>query len=174
LDLFPASMLDSARDLSRSREIGVLNGSDFLIDLKSLSLVRKTSLLHQFFLPFVALTHHEQRTIVPLAPQLTRAFVPRNATTIGFDPAVLLARGASRDTGIQGDWETHCEALYGRHGVFGGCASQDDGSHPGRGSLRGQDGDHKVSPRANPEGANQSRCSKCWRARTTESKSLGR
>jgi hypothetical protein len=33
------------------------------------------------------LTHHEQQTIVLLALQLTRAFVPRNATTIGFDPA---------------------------------------------------------------------------------------
>jgi hypothetical protein len=43
------------------------------------------------------LTHHKQCTIVLLAPQLTLTFVPRNATTIGFDPPVLLARGASRD-----------------------------------------------------------------------------
>jgi hypothetical protein len=40
--------------------------------------------------------------------------LPRNATTIGFDPAVLLARGASRDAGIHNDWGTHCEGSYGR------------------------------------------------------------
>jgi hypothetical protein len=43
------------------------------------------------------LTDHEQQTIVLLALELTCAFIQRNAATIRFDPAVLLARGASRD-----------------------------------------------------------------------------
>jgi hypothetical protein len=43
------------------------------------------------------LTHHERWMIVLHALQLTRAFAPRNAPTIEFDRAVLLARGASLD-----------------------------------------------------------------------------
>jgi hypothetical protein len=51
------------------------------------------------------LTHPKQWMIVLLALQLTRSFVPHNAMTIWSDPAVLQARGASRDVGIQGDWK---------------------------------------------------------------------
>jgi hypothetical protein len=43
------------------------------------------------------LTDREQQPIVQLALELTLAFVKRDADTIRFDPALLLARGASRD-----------------------------------------------------------------------------